>query len=66
MFKMKELYQTVERDSSLQAKFNQVMAEAEGDGQRVTEDKLLAFAREAGFEVSLEEMQLFFEGMATQ
>lgn len=64
--KMKVLYNKVAGDSALQEQFNQIVAEAESAGQAATEERLLTFAREAGHEVSLEEMKLFFEGMATQ
>ena len=63
---MKELYDKVARDPILQQKFSQIMAEAEQAGQAATEENLLAFAREAGFEVSIEEMWAFFQGMAVQ
>ena len=63
---MKELYDKVARDPILQQKYSNIMADAEQAGQAATEENLLAFAREAGFEVSIEEMQAFFQGMAAQ
>lgn len=73
MTRMQELYEKVAKDNGLQAQFSLIMAEAEQAGQiddpsgkAATEEKLLAFARGAGFEVSIEEMQAFFQGMAAQ
>ena len=73
MSSMHDLYTKVAEDPILQQKFSLIMAEAEQAGQiddpsgkAATEEKLLAFARGAGFEVSIEEMQAFFQGMAAQ
>ena len=73
MSAMNGLYSKVAGDPILQQKFSQIMAEAEQAGQTgdpsgtaATEEKLLAFAREAGFEVSTQEMQAFFQGMTAQ
>lgn len=66
MSKMQELYQKVAGDRALQDQFKQILSEAEAAGQTATEDRLLTFAQEAGYEVSLEEMRIFFEGIATQ
>ena len=66
MTRMQELYEKVAKDSKLQAQFKKIMADEEQAGQTATEEKLLAFAREAGFEVSIAEMQAFFQGMAAQ
>jgi predicted ribosomally synthesized peptide with nif11-like leader len=63
---MQELYHKVAGNSILQKKINQILSEAESAGPAATEEKLLDFAREAGFEVSVEEMRTFFEGMSTQ
>jgi predicted ribosomally synthesized peptide with nif11-like leader len=60
MEKMKELYGKVAKDSELQAKFSQIMYEAEKAGQESTESKLVAFAKEAGYDVSISEMKDFF------
>ena len=66
MSNMKELYDKVAQDSALQQKFNTILKDAERAGQTATEEKLLAFAKEVGYLVSLEEMKVFFEGMSTQ
>lgn len=63
MDKMKQLYEKVAADSALQAKFSQIMNEAEKAGQEETEAKLAAFAKEAGYDVSIDEMQEFFTTM---
>lgn len=73
MSQMKELYDKVAKDSALQATFSWILLEAEKAGQpsnplaqQETEKKLQAFAKVAGYEVSIEEMQSFFQGMETQ
>lgn len=64
MDKMKELYEKVAKDSALQTKFSQIMNEAEKAGQKETEAKLAAFAKEADSDVSIGEMQEFFKKMS--
>lgn len=61
MDKMKELYEKVSKDGTLQAKFNAILSEAEEAGEAATGEKLLAFAKEAGFDATLAEMQDFFK-----
>lgn len=63
MEKMKELYQKVVKDTTLQEKFNQIMSDAKNAGEEATGTKLVLFAKEAGYEVTLEEMQEFFKSM---
>jgi predicted ribosomally synthesized peptide with nif11-like leader len=64
MDKTKQLYEKVAGDSALQAKFNAILKEAEKAGEAATKEKLTAFAKEAGFEVSLDEMKDFFKSLA--
>lgn len=64
MSQMKELYEKVAKDGSLQAKFNAIINGAEQAGKEATNQALLAFAKEEGFDVSLEEMQEFFQNLA--
>lgn len=64
MEKMKELYQKVAKDPNLQAKFSDILDQAEQAGAAETEKKLLAFAKEQGFDVSIMEMHEFFKSMA--
>ncbi|MDD3169014.1 MAG: Nif11 family protein [Eubacteriales bacterium] len=64
MSKMNELYQKVTADSDLQARFNRIMATAEKDGAEATEAKLTDFAKAAGYEISVEEMNAFFKDLA--
>lgn len=63
MSNMKELYEKVAADSTLQDKFAAIMKGAEEAGKEVTEEKLIAFAKEAGYNVTLEEMQVFFKDL---
>lgn len=64
MSQMKELYEKVAKDGSLQAKFNAIINGAEQAGKEATNQALLAFAKEEGFDVSLEEMQEFFQSLS--
>jgi predicted ribosomally synthesized peptide with nif11-like leader len=64
MEKMKQLYEKVAADSVLQTKFNAILSEAEKAGEAATGEKLAAFAKEAGFEVSLDEMKAFFKQLS--
>lgn len=73
MLGMNGLYSKVAGDPVLQQKFSQIMADAELYGQTgdpsvqtATEEKLQAFAKEAGYDISIQEMKDFFQGMATQ
>jgi len=61
---MKKLYEKVAGDSALQAKFAEIMNDAEKAGTEATGKKLVSFAKEAGYDVTLEEMQGFFKNMA--
>ena len=66
MSKMKELYEKVAADSTLQAKFAEIMNDAEKAGKVETEKKLVAFAKETGYEVTVEEMDDFFNKLETE
>jgi hypothetical protein len=59
MEKIEELYAKVAGDAALQAKFAEIMKEA-AEARKATQEKLEAFAKEAGYEVSLEEAQEYF------
>lgn len=61
MEKMKELYEKVAKDSALQGKFVRIMDEAGKAGEAETGEKLIAFAKEAGYELSLDEIKAFFQ-----
>ena len=50
MSKMQELYEKVSKDSMLQEKFVKIMKDAEAAGEKATEEKLTAFAKEAGYD----------------
>ena len=63
MSKMKELYGKVAGDSALQAKFADIVKEAEAARVK-TQEKLVAFAKEAGYEISLEEAQEYFQSLS--
>ena len=62
MNNMEKLYQKVSADASLQQKFSEIMKDSESAGKEAIDAKLLDFAREAGFEITVEEMNRFFAG----
>lgn len=64
MVKMKELYKKITGDSALQAKFGEILNDAEKAGRVATDIKLAAFAEEAGYDISAEEMREFFRDLA--
>lgn len=66
MEKMKALYEKVAGDSGLQAKFGEIMGDLENSGNEKTQEKLIAFAKEAGFDVSFEEIREFFQSLIAQ
>jgi hypothetical protein len=66
MSKTKELFEKVAKDSVLQAKFGKVIENAKREGEAVTSDKLIDFARDAGYEITFEEMKEYFKEMADQ
>ena len=47
MVKMKELYEKIAGDSTLQAKFGEILNDAEKAGRQATDLRLAAFAKEA-------------------
>lgn len=61
---MKELYEKVAADGALQAKFNAILNDPEKAGEAATGEKLAAFAKEAGYDVSIDEMKAFFTNLA--
>jgi predicted ribosomally synthesized peptide with nif11-like leader len=60
MDKMKELYEKVAKDSDLQQKFAEIMKDAENAGKEETGKKLVAFAKEQGFDLTVDEIRDFF------
>ena len=63
---MKDLYEKVAADLTLQEKFKKIMDGAKEAGEEATVQTLLAFAKEAGFPLGLEELQTFFREAAEQ
>ncbi len=61
MSKMKELYEKVAADCELQAKFAEIMKNAEAAGEEATKEKLTTFAKEAGYDVTVDEIQEYFK-----
>jgi predicted ribosomally synthesized peptide with nif11-like leader len=63
---IKDLYDKVANDTTLLTKFNTILQEAQAVGREGTEEKLLAFAHESGFEISIQEMQIFFQELVQE
>lgn len=66
MNQMQDLYRKVAGDPILQQKYCQILAASDQAGPVSTEEKLQTFAKEAGYEVSIQEMQAFFQGMTAK
>ena len=64
MSKMKELYLKVSKDETLQEKVTTIMKDAEKAGEEATTEKLIAFAKDAGYDIKADEMQSFFKELA--
>ncbi len=62
MSKMKELYEKVAADSMLQTEFLKILKEAEEtNDKKSVEIKIINFAKDAGYDITLDEMKTFFE-----
>ncbi len=64
MSKMKELYEKVAADSTLRDKFSAIMKDSQEAGEAATNEKLVAFAKDAGYVVTQDEMRQFFKELA--
>lgn len=62
MSKMKELYAKVAADSALQAKYYKIVEEASDEA--ALGEKLITFAKEQGFEITLSDIEEFFKSLA--
>jgi len=63
MSKMQELFGKVSKDSALQEKFMEIVKGTVNVGEVATKEKLIAFAKEVGYDITLEEMQRFFKDL---
>ncbi len=61
---MKELYEKVSKDEALQAKLFGILGNAEKLGEDAVKEKLVQFAKEEGCDITIEEMQAFFNDLA--
>lgn len=66
MDKMKDLYDKVSKESKLQEKLTEIMKRIDMSNADETKNELLAFAKDAGFDVNYEDMQSFFMNMPDQ
>ncbi len=60
MEQMKELYAKVAADVSLQEKFADIIRNAEAAGKEETGAKIVAFAKDLGYDVTPEDVKRFF------
>ena len=63
---MKELYNKVSKDAALQEKYTAIIKDAEKAGGEATRENLIVFAKEAGYDVTIEEAQEFFKGLVEE
>lgn len=63
MTKMQELYEKVSRNAMLQEKFTTIVNDADNAGKEAMKEKLVAFAKDEGYDITLQEMQAFFENI---
>lgn len=66
MSNMKELYDKVAADLTLQEKFLEIMDGAEAAGGDVIKQKLIGFAKDAGYDVTLDEIRDLFQEKMTE
>lgn len=59
MGNLKEIFDAVSNDRNLQSKFKEVIRKSEGVGQEEAERNLRAFAKDAGFEVTTDDIVSF-------
>lgn len=63
MSQMKELFEKVSNDTMLQEKFFAIIDDAQSANEDATKEKLITFAKAAGYDVTLEEMAMFFKDL---
>jgi len=62
MLQMQELYEKVSKDEALQEKFARIMNA--GKSNEETAKGLIDFAKDAGFDIIMEEIQAFFKELS--
>lgn len=66
MSQMKELYEKVAKDAALQEKLLIIIKDAEEAGEEDARGKLVDFTKDAGYDVTLEEIQSFFKDLSKE
>lgn len=66
MSKIRELYEKVSKDATLQERIDEILKDAEAAGQDATAAKLVEFAKNTGYDISIQEMQEFFQSFAAK
>lgn len=64
MEEMRELYEKVAKSPMLQKKLTWIAGEAAAAGRKKTRERLIDFMKEAGFDISIEDMRAFFSDRA--
>jgi hypothetical protein len=63
MPKMNELFEKVAKDRDLQAKYVEIIQNSLESGEDATYKKLIDFAKDAGYDIAIDEMKEYFKGM---
>ncbi|MDD3168739.1 MAG: Nif11-like leader peptide family natural product precursor [Eubacteriales bacterium] len=63
MSKMQELFEKVSINSALREKFMEIVQGTVNPVEVATKEKLITFAKEAGYDITFEEMQRFFKDL---
>ena len=63
MEKIRELIEKTTKDTALQEKFSKIIKEAATAGEDATKKKLIDFAKDAGYDITLEEMRIYFKAL---
>ena len=66
MLQMKELYEKVAASEELRTQFTAIMQEAKESGEEETSKKLIQFAKDQGFSITIEEFKEFFQKLEDQ
>lgn len=64
MLKMQELFEKVSKDAALLKTLSAIMNDAEKAGTDATKEKLAAFAKDNGFDITIDEMRDYFKEVA--
>lgn len=61
MEKLRELIVKTAKDAALQERYSKIIKEVETAGEDATKKKLMDFAKDAGYDITLEEMEMYYK-----